>query len=57
MISLNNQQTYICSCGSKIWYISAIFENNALAIYFDNMKCLQCGMPPVNIDKLDGGLV
>ena len=57
MISLDNQQTYICSCGSKIWYISAIFEDNALAIYFDNMKCMQCGMPPITVDKVDGGTV
>lgn len=57
MTNINDNIKYICSCGSKIWSISAIFENNALAIYFDNMKCMQCGMPPVTVDKLDGGLV
>ena len=57
MINMDNNNTYICSCGSKIWQISAIFENNALAVYFDNMRCIQCGMPPGNAVKLDGGVV
>lgn len=57
MISINNNKTYICSCGSKIWQISAIFENSALALYFDDMKCMQCGMPPMTPNKLDGGTV
>lgn len=57
MISIDKDKTYICSCGSKIWQIAAMFENNALAVYFDNMKCMQCGLPPTTADKLDGGVV
>lgn len=57
MISIDKDKTYICSCGSKIWQIAAMFENNALAVYFDNMKCMQCSLPPTTADKLDGGVV
>lgn len=58
MINLQNEQSFICrNCNSNIWNIQAIFENGAMALYFNKMSCTNCGMNLSEPNKLDGGVV
>ena len=59
MINLQDQNNILnkCSCGSKIWNISVMFNNGAMSLYFNEIKCRECGMPPMHSGMLDGGSV
>ena len=59
MINLQDKNNPLdaCSCGSKIWSIDAMFDNGAISLYFNEMKCKQCGLPPMSSNTLDGGFV
>lgn len=54
---IQDVQSYICQCGSNIWNIQAIFENGAIALYFNNMSCTNCQTLFSLNNKLDGGVV
>lgn len=57
MINIENKELFICQCGSNIWNIQAIFENGAMALYFNNMTCTNCGVSIATSNKLDGGVI
>lgn len=57
MIDLQGTPTHICTCGSKVWNIKAMFENGAIALYFLDMKCAECGAMVNQPTQLDGGEV
>jgi hypothetical protein len=57
MIDLQGTPTHVCICGSKIWNIKAMFENGAIALYFLDMNCAECGSLATAPTKLDGGEV
>lgn len=57
MIDLQGTPTHICTCGSKVWNIKAMFENGAIALYFLDMKCAECGAMANQPTQLDGGEV
>ena len=37
--------TTVCPCGSLVWTLKAIFDNETgnIAMYFMDMECSQCG--------------
>lgn len=55
MVDLRGTPTHVCICGSKIWSIKAMFENGAIALYFLDMKCAECGALATAPTELDGG--
>jgi hypothetical protein len=34
-----------CLCGSKIWDVKCMFEENEISMYFLDMHCASCGSP------------
>jgi hypothetical protein len=57
MVDLRGTPTHICICGSKIWNIKAMFEDGAIALYFLDMKCAECGSLATAPTQVDGGEV
>ena len=57
MIDLRGNPTHVCVCGSTIWNIKAMFENGAIALYFLDMSCAQCGSMATAPTEVDGGTV
>lgn len=55
MVDLRGVPTHVCICGSKIWNIQAMFENGGIALYFLDMKCVQCGALATAPTEVDGG--
>ena len=33
----------ICSCGSKLWKVQAMFEDGEISMYMLDMECALCG--------------
>ena len=42
-LDLRGTPTHACICGSKHFYIRAVFDNFELATYFLDMQCTECG--------------
>lgn len=42
-LDLRGTPTHECVCGSRTWYIKAIFESYEIASYFLDMQCSECG--------------
>lgn len=57
MIDLRGNPTHVCVCGSTVWNIKAMFENGAIALYFLDMSCAQCGFMATAPTEVDGGVV
>jgi len=42
-LDLRGTPTHACICGSRHFYIRAIFDNYEIATYFLDMQCTECG--------------
>ena len=40
---LRGTPTHECVCGSRIFYIRAVFDDYEIATYFLEMQCVECG--------------
>lgn len=53
-MDLRGTPTHECVCGSKIFYVKAVFDNYEIATYFLDMECYNCGnlaTAPTPIDR------
>lgn len=53
-IDLRGTPTHSCVCGSKVWYVKAMFDNYEIATYFLDMQCVECGniaTAPTPVDR------
>ena len=42
-MDLRGTPTHECVCGSRIFYIRAVFDDYEIATYFLEMQCVECG--------------
>lgn len=42
-LDLRGKPTHTCICGSDLWNLKVMFENNEIALYFLDMECALCG--------------
>jgi hypothetical protein len=42
-MDLRGTPTHVCPCGSNIWHVKVIFDDNEIATYFLDMECVSCG--------------
>jgi hypothetical protein len=38
-----NKPLTICSCGSTLWSVKAMFEDGEISLYMLDMECVLCG--------------
>jgi hypothetical protein len=43
--NLRGIPTHICLCGSRVWNVKCMFEENEISMYFLDMHCASCGSP------------
>jgi len=42
-MDLRGTPTHECVCGSRIFYVRAVFDDYEIATYFLEMQCVECG--------------
>jgi len=49
-----NSPTSVCVCGSLLWKLDVMFEDNEIALYMLDMECALCGALATAPTPIDG---